>query len=127
MLTVCSTGLGTLAVLPRFGGGAAAPVAAIPVMLGAGASGAAAAACRVGAVPPLTTSGDAADFADPVFAGLFLSEPVLSESVLSGPVLSEAVLSAPEVFPAVDRADPEGLVEAAAASGESSSSFGLVA
>src|SRR5580692_1567923 len=70
-------------------------------MLGAGASAAAAAAFRVGAVPPLTTSGVGADFTGPV-----LSDPVLSSPVLSNPVLSE-----PEAFPVTGRADP-GLEDA---------------
>src|SRR5580700_11504646 len=56
MFKVCSTGLGPLpALVTKFGGGAPAPVVAIPAMLGAGASGAAAAACNVGVLPPLTT------------------------------------------------------------------------
>ena len=113
MFMACSTGLGTVPALPRFGGGAEAPVAAIPipVMLGAGASGAAAGVCKVGAVPPLTTSGD--DLADAVLSGSVLSDP------LSAPD--------PELFPAAGGADPTGLVEdGVAASGDASSLLGLV-
>ena len=62
-LRVCRTGLGALSALPRSGGGALEPVAAIPIMSGAGASGAAGFACTAGVVPPLSTRGAAAALA----------------------------------------------------------------
>ena len=113
--------MGALPLLPRFGGGALDAATAIPAMLGAGASDDAGAACKVGAVPPLTTIG-AVDLAEAVLDGADLSDPVLSELDLS-----EVDLSGAAVLPAADGAEAEGLVEAgAAASEESSSLFGLV-
>lgn len=90
-------------------------------MLGAGASGAVGEACKLGAVPPLTTRG--AGLADPVLSGPDLSEAVLSEADLSEAVLSVPVLSGAAVLPAADGAEAEGLV----AAGTEASSFGVVA
>src|SRR5271169_5828225 len=73
--SVCRIGLGALpAPLTRSGGGAPAPVAAIPIMLGAGASAAADVLCAAAAVPPLTTRGAASGFASS--AGLSAADEV---------------------------------------------------
>src|SRR5580658_3711639 len=81
MLTLCSIGLGPpSAPLPKSGGGALSP-AAIPVMLGASASGAAAADWSAGAVPPLTTRAATAGVTGPSLE-TGLTEPGFVESGL---------------------------------------------
>src|ERR1700722_303649 len=96
MFSVCSTGAGALAVPPtRFGGGALEPGVAIPMRLGAAASGAACLLWIAGAEPPLTTIGETSDLAAVLPAGDEAEPEGLVEADAAGIFVLGSTLSAP--------------------------------